>query len=172
MDHRKHGPLNALIIPSGDSWSNTDFNWSGIQPSPSAPFGNPAGNYTPADVVEHGARWPVYLTTTYNASLLETYVLAQSGAVVNNTLTPHYGELTNQVEFGFIRNYGDANSGFWNPFSSLFILFFGVNDASLIFEMEESKRNYTLNEVIKNYNHNIERVRYYTLYKYAPVPKE
>ena len=141
------------MMPSGDSWSDTDFNPNGAQPSPSDPLGNP--NYTPASVLAYGARWPVYLTITYNASLLETYCLAQSGAVVDSSITPHGGDFVHQV-ITFLSTYGDSNSGNWSAESTLFVAFFGVNDVNVVLPYKNSSAY--LDEIFESYESNVEKV--------------
>ncbi len=147
-----------LTFLSGDSWSNIGFNWTNVQPSPLSPFGNPIGNYTAADVVANGARWPVYLTTTYNASVLETYCLAQTGSVIDSSITPHGSDFVHQVNTVFIPTYGNASSGNWSAGSTLFIAFFGVNDVNLVLPMANSTQYQTLNKIFASYENTVEQV--------------
>ena len=148
-----------LTILSGDSWSNIGFNLTDVQPSSSSPFGNPIGNYTAADVATNGARWPVYLTSTYNTSLLETYCLARTGGVIDSSITPHGSDFVRQVNTDFLPTYGNASSGNWSAGSTLFLAFFGVNDVNLVLPMANSTQNQTLDKIFASYKNTLERVR-------------
>ena len=117
-------------------------------------MGNP--NYTAASVAANGARWPVHLTITYNASILQTYCLAQVGAVIDNNTTPHGSDLIHQISNGFLPNYGNSNSGKWSPGSSLFITFFGVNDVNLVLPYTNSSAY--LDRIFTSYGNSIEQV--------------
>ena len=139
---------------SGDSWSNTGFNWSSTQPSTSSPLGNPT--YTAQDVDAKGARWPVYLTTTFNSSLLETYCLAQTGGVIDSSITPHGNDFVHQISTNFLPTYGSASSGNWTASSTLFIAFFGVNDVNLVMPFQNSSAY--LDKIFASYSNSIEQV--------------
>ena len=142
------------ILQSGDSWSNIDFNWLSTQPTLSNPLGNP--NYTVSDVAANGARWPVYLTITSNASRLLTYDLAQTGGVIDNSITPHVNDFVNQITKGFLPTYGNASSGNWTAGTTLFISFFGVNDVNLVLPMKNTSAYF--DRMFVSYQQSIEKV--------------
>lgn len=100
----------------------------------------------------------MYLTTTYNASVLETYCLAQTGSVIDSSITPHGSDFVRQVNTVFIPTYGNASSGNWSEGSTLFIAFFGVNDVNLVLPMANSTQNQTLNKIFASYENTVEQV--------------
>ena len=113
---------------SGDSWSDTFFNHLGDQPSIEQPLGNPP---FPGTKDTKGAKWPVHLTTAYNDSLIQTYVFSISGASVAGKPWNHtFGDFISEVEERFLPNYVDHDFGHsnWSPETSLFTVFFGIND--------------------------------------------
>lgn len=104
-------------------------------PSPSSPLGNPP---YPGTIATTGAKWPVYLTTQYNSSILETYVLARSGSTVNGTIIPHGSSLVDQVQQDFLPRWGERNETSWQPYTTLFVIEFGINDVNVALDMSES----------------------------------
>lgn len=115
---------------SGDSYSTTTFNATGPQPNSSNPLGNPPyPGYTSSD----GPNWVDYLTVKYNQSLIETVNLAYGGATVDSTLAKPYLptvlSLQQQVQEEFLPLYtGPSPKVPWTPDTTLFALFFGIND--------------------------------------------
>lgn len=67
----------------GDSYSATNFDFNGVQPSADNPLGNPA---YPGTTTSNGPNYVDYLTTTYNKSLLLTYKYMLP---FTNMYTPH-----------------------------------------------------------------------------------
>ena len=135
------------LTASGDSWSNTFFDWKGTQPSPDNPFGNPVFNKS--NLLNNEARWPIFLTIVHNASLLETYGLAQAGGVIDSNLTPHGWDFKSEISDEFLATYGNSSSGNWSADSTLFISFFGVNDVNLVLPMED--HDAMLNKIFASY---------------------
>ena len=106
-------------IPSGDSYTATDFDPKKEQPSSSNPFGNPS--LPKSSSIDQ--KWIHYLTMNYNSSAIQTYNMAGFGATVDSFLLfyherymPYYG----------ISNHTEATG--WNSTNSLFATFFGIND--------------------------------------------
>lgn len=75
------------LISFGDSYTATEFNITGQQPSSSDPIGNPP---FPGWTSAGGANWIGNLVGTYNNSVLLNYNLAYGGATVNASLVPPY----------------------------------------------------------------------------------
>lgn len=80
-------PGSKYLISFGDSYTATEFNITGEQPSSSNPLGNPP---FPGWTSAGGANWIGNLVGTYNNSLLLNYNLAYGGATVNASLVPPY----------------------------------------------------------------------------------
>ena len=80
-------PGAKYLISFGDSYTATEFNITGQQPSSSNPIGNPP---FPGWTSAGGANWIGNLVGTYNNSLLLNYNLAYGGATVNASLVPPY----------------------------------------------------------------------------------
>ena len=90
-------------------------------PSPSDSFGNNGSTSS------NGPNWVDYLTYHYNSSLILTYDLAMSGATVNSSIVlgSEGADLVRQYDEVFTDNY---NSSSFDPASTLFAFWFGVND--------------------------------------------
>ena len=118
----------SLTNCSGDSYTQTGFNRSGIQPSPSNPLGNPP---YPGWTASNGPNWVGYLTTKYNASLLQTFNLADGGATVDASLVapwkPTVLSLQDQVWSGFFPYYALGRPA-WTSADTLFAVWIGIND--------------------------------------------
>jgi len=113
---------------SGDSYTTTGFNETGIQPTPTNPLGNP--NY-PGWTSANGPNWVDYLTVKYNESLLLTYNLAFGGATIDSTLVAPYlptvSSVSEQVEKLWFPAYA-GKSAKWASNDTLFAFFDGIND--------------------------------------------
>ncbi|KAI4209112.1 MAG: hypothetical protein LQ351_007918 [Letrouitia transgressa] len=105
--------------------------WSSI----STVFAFGASYTTEAD----GPNWVTYLTTLYNSSIITHHNFAFSGAKVDQkvTATNSQGEfstndLVHQISDQFSKFANPSNSSgnatSWNPSSTLFLSFFGIND--------------------------------------------
>jgi phospholipase/lecithinase/hemolysin len=118
---------------SGDSYTQTGFNHTLTAPSSNNPFGNPP---FPGWTSSNGPNWVGYLTTKYNASLLQTYNLAYGGATVDSALVkpwqPTVISLKGQVLDEFVPTYVPpgvrAASPPWTSSNSLFAVWIGIND--------------------------------------------
>jgi len=118
------------MVVFGDSYSTTGFNDTLAQPSQANPLGNPA---YPGYTATNGPNWVDFLTTTYNATFLETVNLAYGGATVDSALVQPYLptvlSLKDQIYKEYIPEYSTHPSYFnWNKKSTLFASFFGIND--------------------------------------------
>ncbi|KAL8826832.1 MAG: hypothetical protein Q9170_007256, partial [Blastenia crenularia] len=123
----------------GASYTTTGFDWLNYpQPSPSTPLGNTYRGTT----LSNGPNFITYLTTTFNASMVETYNFAAAGASVdyiassNNPYAEHeikypHNDMFKQVRNDFMTTYTPllhSQKTPWSGASSLFISFFGIND--------------------------------------------
>ncbi|THC94439.1 hypothetical protein EYZ11_006076 [Aspergillus tanneri] len=111
----------------GNSYTQTDFNSDGEQPTPSSPMGNPPlGTGTTAG----GINWVGYLTTTENASLILSYNLAIGGATIDNDLvSSSHGDLVSQVAL-FEKAYANKpDPAPWTAESAVFGFWIGINDS-------------------------------------------
>lgn len=117
---------DVCIACSGDSYSACDFDVNGAQPSPTYPLGNAA---IPELESKYGVTWPVYLTLMFNYSMIRTYDLAVWGAVVDKTLIPDSdSDFNDQGLMKFSAKYTQTDLSDWKRGSSLFGVWFGVND--------------------------------------------
>ncbi|KAI4244946.1 MAG: hypothetical protein LQ352_006682 [Teloschistes flavicans] len=123
----------------GASYAGTGFNW--LPPNPAPSPSNPLGNSVRGGTSSNGPNFVTYLTTTFNASLIQTYNFAFAGAKVSNTATsstPYaknpggQNDMVAQVTNGFLPSYttqaGHEPYASWTADSSLFVSFFGIND--------------------------------------------
>ncbi len=107
------GPItrnsNLLIDNSGDSYTSTNFDINGAQPSASNPLGNnDLGN---GQTSAQGPVWIEYLTTKYNKSTILTYNFAVGGASIPDNYTY-------QVEKLYQPKY--STNRFWKGSDTLF----------------------------------------------------
>lgn len=87
-----------------------------------------------------------YLTLTYNATFIRTYNIAHGAATIDRRAVPPHEFLNwthtfrEQVDDIFIRNYtlhsSTANAA-WEPPSTLFAIWFGVVDISLLVQRKD-----------------------------------
>lgn len=143
-----------LTSLSGDSWSDTGFNLDGVQPRPAIPLGNPP---YPGTIATDGALWPVYLTTQFNSSVLQTFVFARSGSTVNGSIIPHGPDFVGQVQNDFLPRYGERNASSWQPYTSLFAMYFGINDINVALEMHEIT-TVIFDEIFASYSNLVDQV--------------
>jgi len=117
------------LFAFGDSYTQTGFDPTSTQPSPSNPFGNPP---YPGWTSSNGPNWLGFLTTTYNQSTILTYNMAYGGATVDSALVKPYADsvvsMKDQVEKQFVPIYRDRKSAKWNAEDSLFAFWIGIND--------------------------------------------
>ncbi|KAK8255794.1 hypothetical protein IWZ00DRAFT_139670 [Phyllosticta capitalensis] len=114
----------------GDSYTTIGYNVTKTQPSPSNPLGNPA---FPGLTSSNGPNYVGYLTTKYNASLIQTVDLAFWGATVDDSLIAAYSPIVKsvkeQVATEFFPYYTTQAKG-WNSQDTLFSVFIGINDVA------------------------------------------
>lgn len=94
---------------------------------------NPSTNPSSGWTSSNGPNWIGFLTTTYNASTLQTYNLAYGGATVDSALVTPYAptvlSLKDQIQKQFLPIYGShPSSAPWTSSDSLFSFFIGIND--------------------------------------------
>lgn len=148
------------IFAFGDSWSYTQFDIGGVQPSLTNPFGNPS---LPSDGTTSPPEWLHYLTLNYNATFTRTYNLAHGAAPIDRVcVRPHdnlafTSTFTEQVEDLWRIVYGrHPPSAKWNSDDTLFAIWFGVVDLSLAFDRDEYTEELLNVKTIAAYSHNIE----------------
>ncbi|KAI9695275.1 MAG: hypothetical protein M1820_008737 [Bogoriella megaspora] len=126
----------------GDSYSTTEFNIAGKQPSHANPLGNPA---YPGGTSSNGPNWVDFLTTTYNESFVQTYNLAVGGATVDSDLVkpflPTVPSLKQQVEDRFVSHYAHSGPAVWKANTTLFSIFIGINDVGNSFQRKGASLN-------------------------------
>ncbi|KAG4424239.1 hypothetical protein IFR04_002643 [Cadophora malorum] len=112
----KTGP--KYIFSFGDSYTSTNFDINGAQPSRDNPLGNSdLGNETSAQ----GPVWIEFLTTKYNTRPVLTYNFAVGGASIPDNYTY-------QVENLYQPKYSEKK--FWQGSNTLFTSWIGINDVS------------------------------------------
>ncbi|KAJ8609990.1 hypothetical protein MRB53_038830 [Persea americana] len=108
------------LIVFGDSWSDTGFDISGKQPSIENPLGNPEW---PGDTASKQANWVDRLTVEFNQSNIMTYNFAASGGYID----PSGDNSTRLMMQQQVADFNDLK-GKWKTESSLFAIWFGIND--------------------------------------------
>jgi hypothetical protein len=97
----------------------------------------------------------MYLTTEYNQSYIETYCFARSADTINASITPHGSDFVHEVRRDFLPLYGDLG---WRSGSSLFAMFFGVNDVNVVAEEWEDDVEGLLDGIFVTYRSVVEEV--------------
>lgn len=114
---------------SGDSYTQTGFDPTGILPSPGNVLGNPP---YPGWTATGGENWVDFVTTQYNKSLILTYNYAYGGATIDASLVapfePTVLSLTDQVNQFLSGAAIKPASTPWTSSNSLFSVFIGIND--------------------------------------------
>lgn len=130
--HRSGWSSITHIISFGDSYTQTGFDSNGAQPSRANPLGNPA---YPGYTSSNGPNWIDFLTTNWNKTFIETVNLAYGGATVDGALIQAYLptvlSVKQQINEQYIPIYSNHPSYFnWQPESTLFTIFIGINDVN------------------------------------------
>ncbi|KAL8728840.1 MAG: hypothetical protein Q9181_005204 [Wetmoreana brouardii] len=146
----------------GASYTGTGFSWlpPNLQPSPS----NPLGNSVRGSTSSNGPNFITYLTTVFNASLIETYNFAFAGAQVSATATSNtpyakdtggQNDMVGQVNSftSYCTSTAQAPLTTWSASSSLFISFFGINDILASYARADPS---TTSRIFESYNQNLE----------------
>lgn len=97
----------------------------------------------------------MYLTTEFNQSSIETYCFARSADTVNASITPHGSDFVHEVREDFLPIYGGSG---WRSASSLFAMFFGVNDIHMVVEEWEDDIPIVLDNIFATYSSLVEQV--------------
>jgi hypothetical protein len=112
---------------SGDSYTQTGFNYTLTLPSSGNPLGNPT---YPGWTATGGENWVDYVTTTYNNSEVFTYNYAYGGAVIDSALVTPYDpsviSLDEQIQDQFLPTQ-DSIEG-WTSENAIFSVWIGIND--------------------------------------------
>ncbi|KAI0827728.1 hypothetical protein BC628DRAFT_1433104 [Trametes gibbosa] len=113
----------------GDSYTQTDFDPTGVLPQPGNPLGNPP---YPGFTAVGGTNWIDVDTTVHNNSLVLTYNYAYGGATINASLVQPYEptvlsliDQTNQFLAGAAKKPATAP---WTSTNALFSVWIGIND--------------------------------------------
>lgn len=151
--------MTKLTLCSGDSYTSTGFDIAKSQPSRGNPLGNPA---FPGATSSNGPNYISFLTATYNRSFIETYNLGFGGALIDKAIvTSPFGSgvksFEDQVSQEFQPRYTGSSTTPWKSSDSLFIVFFGINDAINTFAKTDSD-NLQYAE-IKSYENLVNQVR-------------
>lgn len=166
------------IFTFGDSWTSSDFNTFGEQPSLANPIGNPP---FPGDVSSVGPNWVGYLTAFYNATPIMTYNLGHGAATIAREvllpLFPMTYTFEEQVRDKFVREYAakvDLHEGIqdettvedgeaspvalWSPRTTLFAVWVGVVDIALF--VREGHDINVLTQLFEKYASIVDMVRF------------
>ncbi|KAL8757949.1 MAG: hypothetical protein Q9184_004070 [Pyrenodesmia sp. 2 TL-2023] len=146
--------INKVFV-FGASYAANGFDIDGVQPDVAAsnPFGNPPGTGLTSS---NGPNVFGYLTTVYNESLISTYNLAVSGAVVDGFLyadQPH-NDFIAQVHNKFLPHYFNQETAGWTSAQTIFAVFFAINDVLRSYRRSDNP----LEEMFATYTHLIEEV--------------
>ncbi|KAF9889555.1 hypothetical protein FE257_007265 [Aspergillus nanangensis] len=113
---------------TGDSYTSTGFNSSLRQPSLQSPMGNPP-------LATDGINWVGYAVNSYNSSVTFSYNFATFGATLNNSLVEQVPrDVIHQVD-DFCSHY--CHSTTWEPKSSIFGFWIGINDVYFTFDGDD-----------------------------------
>lgn len=121
----------------GDSYTTTEFDYTGQQPSTDNPLGNPP--YPGLTSARPAPNWIDFLTVKYNQSSLLTYNLAVGGATVDSELVfpflPTVTSLKGQVYERFAPGYNHKDGTAplarpWHGNDTLFAFWIGINDVN------------------------------------------
>ncbi|KAL8868789.1 MAG: hypothetical protein Q9174_004753, partial [Haloplaca sp. 1 TL-2023] len=149
----------------GASYAGTGFNWleGHALPFPS----NPLGNTDRGTTSSNGPNFVTYLTTTFNASYIQTYNFAFPGAKVSTTASStnlqsinkgNQNDMVMQVK-GFTESYTPAGPKpprvEWTGGDSLFISFFPINDILASYARADPD---TVTNVFNAYTQNLEQL--------------
>ena len=134
-----------------------------MPPSPSEPLGNPR---YPGRTSSNGPNWVGFLTTKYNASLIQTYNLASSGATVDSALVrpfwPTVVPLKDQVRKQFVPVYTppgqNSASPLWTSDNSLFAIWIGINDVGMTYNEGENISAPLYSKIVGEYRGSVDQL--------------
>lgn len=122
---------------SGDSYTQTWFNYTDALPSDENPIGNPP---YPGWTATGGEHWVDYLTTKYNSSKVYTYNYAFGGGVIDSDLVtpwkPDVLDLIDQTDQFLSVAAKKPPVTPWTSENSLFSVWIGINDIGNSFWLE------------------------------------
>lgn len=122
------------IFSFGDSYTTTNFNYLGPQPTVDTPMGNPA--WPGLTSAYPAANWIDFLTVEYNQSSLLTYNLAVGGAAVDSPFRPELMlSLKDQIHQRLLPGYHPKVgtvplSRPWYGNDTLLAIWIGINDVN------------------------------------------
>lgn len=129
------------IFSFGDSYTTTNFDYLGPQPTVDMPLGNPA--WPGLTSAFPAANWIDFLTVEYNQSSLLTYNLAIGGATVDSDLVvplmPEFtGSLKDQIYERLLPGYHPKLgtvplSQPWYGNDTLLAIWIGINDVTMTY---------------------------------------
>ncbi|KAJ5337740.1 hypothetical protein N7452_004468 [Penicillium brevicompactum] len=132
----QHRAGTTYFFTFGDSYTQTNFDINGTQPSAGNPMGNPTiGTGTTAG----GINWVGDLTTVENSSLVLSYNLAVGGASIDNSIVnTSVKDVTTQVS-DFERTYSNKpESAPWTSENAVFGVWIGINDIGSAYSSNEA----------------------------------
>lgn len=97
----------------------------------------------------------MYMTYEFNKTYMQTYNFARSSGTINDTITPHGTDFGQEIDEGFLPAYGASG---WHAPSTLFGMFFGVNDINLLVDEWEEELPILLDAIFGTYSILVERV--------------
>lgn len=97
----------------------------------------------------------MYMTTEFNRTYMQTYNFARSAGTINDTITPHGTDFSQEMEEGFLPAYGASG---WEAASTLFGMFFGVNDINLLVDEWAEEVPALLDGIFRTYSILVEKV--------------
>jgi len=114
----------------GDSYTQTQFDYTGTLPSVGNPLGNPP---YPGYTAVGGTNWIDVDTVMFNRSLILTYNYAYGGATIDSNLVTPYEptviSMTEQIQSQFLPVAGTKPAATpWTGANSLFSFWIGIND--------------------------------------------
>lgn len=111
-----------------------------------------------------------YLTTAYNSTFVRTFNIAHGAATIDRTVVPPHQFLNwthtfrEQVDDIFVKTYTDVNpAATWDPDKTLFAIWFGVVDISLLVDQQKYQGDNVL-RMVKAYAQILDDVRHFTAY--------
>jgi len=118
----------------------------------------------PGVTSSNGPNYVDFLTTTYNASYIQTYNFGFGGATIDpNLVESAFGlsvqSFEQQVTSEFDPDYAEKVIVPWTSANSLFSVFFGINDVIRSYTEQSSLLNYALIKRYEDLVHSVSLMR-------------
>ncbi|KAG8832194.1 hypothetical protein FRC18_005404, partial [Serendipita sp. 400] len=115
----------------GDSYTQTGFSATGVQPNRANALGNPA--YPGNTACGSNPNWVDYLGFTYNTTFVKVYNYAVSGATIDNAIVAPFSTSIKCMDDQVVDslNYqapGKTYYGGWSSSNAIFSFWIGIND--------------------------------------------